>query len=335
MSRVAHVSILICTRDRPDELERCLRSLNTLRFAAGPHPEIDIVVVDNSGGASRTRSDAELAKLSGHPTQVVVEPRRGIPMARNKALAHRHGSADHVAFIDDDETAVPRWLDHLLAEARTRRAELVTGPVLTRLPLDTSAVVRDWYARVRGGRAPTGTRLPAAATNNLLIDCRWLADSNLRFDERIGLGSGGDTDFSVRARQTGAKIVWADRAMVWEWIPPTRATARAVVRDAWTYGATKERFAPALGLAAGLGAIPHRLSRELSEARRAATRSESIAMTVQSVAETAGRLGQMAGLRTDRYKHVVTTSGSDRDSHGHSRNMTYRQHDNETKEHPS
>ena len=53
-----------------------------------------------------------------------VEGRRGIPQARNAAVAVALERADFVAFIDDDEVPSPLWLAELLrlrAELARRR----------------------------------------------------------------------------------------------------------------------------------------------------------------------------------------------------------------------
>ena len=104
-----------------------LEGLDRLRFAKVPPPAVEIVVVDNDP-AGPTCALLESVKL-GHnwPLRCYVEPRRGIPYARNRAIASIEGRADFVAFVDDDEIPAPEWLDELLHVQRSYDADVVAG----------------------------------------------------------------------------------------------------------------------------------------------------------------------------------------------------------------
>jgi GT2 family glycosyltransferase len=111
-------SVVICTRDRPDALRRCLASLpqQTLR------PR-EIIVVDNASTDARTRDVAEAAGAI-----YVREERPGLDIARNTGA--RRASSPIVAYTDDDVLLHPAWLERLVAAFDAPEIAAVTGLVL-------------------------------------------------------------------------------------------------------------------------------------------------------------------------------------------------------------
>nr|WP_246370891.1 glycosyltransferase family A protein [Phenylobacterium haematophilum] len=116
--RPPSVSVVICTRDRPDELRRCLASLpsQTLR-------PLEVIVVDNASAGGATRAVAQDANVV-----YVREDRPGLDYARNTGAATAHGEI--VAYTDDDVLLHPNWLQNLVAGFETPAIGAVTGLVL-------------------------------------------------------------------------------------------------------------------------------------------------------------------------------------------------------------
>ncbi len=112
------VAVVICTRNRPEQLRRCLASLTELSLA----PD-EIVVVDNASDGDATRLVATEAGVT-----YVFEPQRGLSHARNTGIAST--SSDIVAFTDDDVVVHPDWLSRLLAGFWSESVMSVTGLVL-------------------------------------------------------------------------------------------------------------------------------------------------------------------------------------------------------------
>ena len=105
----------------------------------------------------------------------------------------------------------------------------------------------------RGGffvekRYPTGTALEHGGIGNALIHTRVLADVDPPFDERMSLAGGEDTLFFLRLTRAGRKIVWSDEAVVWEYIPQSRARAqwilKRVYRTSNTWGFCERELEP-------------------------------------------------------------------------------------------
>jgi glycosyltransferase involved in cell wall biosynthesis len=122
------VSIVVATRDRPGDLQRCLRSLERQRS----NRRIEIVVVDNNPGSRLTRR-----AVREFPNVVVVdEPRPGLSYARNRGIAAATG--DLIVTTDDDVTCPDDWIERLVAPFHRDDVMIVTGNVLP-ADLDTRA----------------------------------------------------------------------------------------------------------------------------------------------------------------------------------------------------
>jgi succinoglycan biosynthesis protein ExoM len=229
------VAICVATLQRPLLLQALLESLAGLTFRRVP-VELFIVVVDNDPGEPAREAVEAARETVPYPILYAVEPRRGIPHARNHGVgvALREG-ADFVAFIDDDEVAAPDWLDELLAVQRRTGADVVGGPALPRF----APGVPQWVIDGRFFTYPryaTGEVIPIAATNNVLVAAHLLRDTPEPFDPGFGLSGMDDSHFFMRVKQAGAKLVWADEAVVEEFIPVSRARARWIIKRAFRIG---------------------------------------------------------------------------------------------------
>jgi GT2 family glycosyltransferase len=111
-------SVVICTRDRPDELGICLSSLPQQSY-----PPREIIVVDNASRDQRTR---EVAMAAG--VTYVREDRPGLDIARNTGALC--ATSDVVAYTDDDVLLHPRWLEQLVLAVDAPEIGAVTGLVL-------------------------------------------------------------------------------------------------------------------------------------------------------------------------------------------------------------
>lgn len=230
------LDVCIVTFRRPQGLLRLLGALQQLELPE-PAPDLRVVVVDNDREES-ARAVCEDADTWLHfPLVYVVEKRRGIPQARNTAIATSLDRAEFLAFIDDDEEPSRDWLAELLRVQTSRNADAVAGPCLPRF----EEAPPHWIERGRlfdRPRHTTGMRIDYAFTHNVLVSTRSLAAMDRLFDEEMALIGGSDGEFFRRFASRGHRIVWADSAPVYEWIPPSRARLVWILRRSFRVGAT-------------------------------------------------------------------------------------------------
>ena len=101
------VSVVVCTRDRPQSLTNTLRDLAALKYSP-----FEVVVIDNAPGSDATRN-IMLNEFADDPRfRYVHEPRPGLSCARNRGILEASG--DIVAFTDDDVRVDPWWLDGII-----------------------------------------------------------------------------------------------------------------------------------------------------------------------------------------------------------------------------
>jgi GT2 family glycosyltransferase len=113
------ISVCICTRNRPDELRRCLNSLRASSVAVA-----QTVVSDDS-----TDSRTEAILSSEYPwVRYVVGPRTGLAANRNHALEQTTGS--HVLFLDDDACLGADFLRETLAVLAPEQGEIDADRVI-------------------------------------------------------------------------------------------------------------------------------------------------------------------------------------------------------------
>ncbi|HIK04017.1 MAG TPA: glycosyltransferase [Trichormus sp. M33_DOE_039] len=113
------ISVVICTRNRPEQLERCLRSLLNLS-----HPPQQIIVVDNAPSNDTTRQIvAQIPQV-----EYVLEPKPGLSLARNTGI--RHSTGEIIAFTDDDVEVHPDWCLRLQQAFVNPQVLAVTGLML-------------------------------------------------------------------------------------------------------------------------------------------------------------------------------------------------------------
>ena len=128
-------SVVVCTRDRPTQLDRCLEAVARLDY-----PRFDVLVVDNAPQDGRTR---EVAARWG--SRYIVEPVPGVNRARNRGA--RTCDTDIVAYLDDDSICEPTWLSGLVPEFRDPQVMAITGRIL---PLKVTTEAERLFAS-RGG----------------------------------------------------------------------------------------------------------------------------------------------------------------------------------------
>jgi glycosyltransferase involved in cell wall biosynthesis len=148
LATAPHITVVICTRERPGALARCLDSV-----LAQQYPSFRVLVVDNAPITDATGEVVRAAARRG-PVDYVLERKAGLSFARNAAVAAAPGEI--LAWIDDDERADPHWLAEIArALADHPEADVVSG-VIVPAELETRAQV--WFEQFGGHSKGRGFR---------------------------------------------------------------------------------------------------------------------------------------------------------------------------------
>jgi GT2 family glycosyltransferase len=216
----ATVSVIVCTRNRPGELERLLGSL-----ASMPLQPTEIIVVDNAPTSSLT----EEVVAAAEGCRYVLEPRPGLSIARNRGVRATIG--DIVAFVDDDTVVHPDWLWRLAACFDSPDTMAVTGLVLP-AALETEAQLafqrelgglNHGYRRVRfdseffADWEPRGVPAWFVGAGANMAFRREAFRKVGGFDERLGAGAAGcseDSEIWYRLLADGWTCIYEPSAVV-------------------------------------------------------------------------------------------------------------------------
>jgi glycosyltransferase involved in cell wall biosynthesis len=229
-----HITVCICTYQRPQLLARLLKALE--RQKTGGLFTYSVAVVDNDRRETGRRTVEEAAATGSIPVQYDVEPEQNIALARNRAV--RNATGTHIAFLDDDERPIDTWLLSLYRTCRTCAADGALGPVKPEFPTPPPAWIVKGRICERTSHA-TGTVLrhyTDTRTGNVLFDSSIFTGEDRPFDPHFGRTGGEDTDFFRRMLSRGRTFVWCNEAEAYEMVPPERLTRSYYLRRALLRG---------------------------------------------------------------------------------------------------
>jgi glycosyltransferase involved in cell wall biosynthesis len=209
-------TVAVCTRNRTEDLRRCLDALMQM-----PDDGQEFLVIDNCPSNDDTQ---QLVKLYSR-VRYVLESRPGLNIARNRALTEARN--DVVAFTDDDATPDINWLRSIVRNFNNSLVKCVTGLTLP-LELETdgqeafekySPFGKGFKRIVHSGqsRNPLSTGEVGAGAN-MALHKSLLQDIGY-FDEALDAGtithSGGDHEYFARILIAGYNIVYEPEALSW------------------------------------------------------------------------------------------------------------------------
>lgn len=243
LSHFPSLSVAVCTKDRPDNVERLLRSLLPLQRAE-EQPQFEILIVDNAPSDDRTQT-----LVAAYPrVRYVREPKAGLNFARNCALHTATGEL--LAFLDDDVTVDRQWLHGLWeAWAENPDAGAFTGLVLP-YELATSAQIlfeqRGGFGRgfekIRYGQVLPGNPLYPCGAGIFGAGCNMAFRRQVLldlggFDEALDTGKplpgGGDLDSFYRVIRAGYPLVYEPQYAVYH---QHRRELSQLRHQYWTWG---------------------------------------------------------------------------------------------------
>ena len=213
------ISVIVCTRNRSDDLRRCLKAVCQLSY-----PNFETIVVDNAPTDNSTASVC--AEFS---VRRVCEPIPGLDNARNRGIHDATG--DIVAFVDDDAEPDALWLIQIADSFADASVMAVSGFVAP-AELETDPQVHfefDYGGMGHGFRRRRISR-DDLSDRELLWASSFGVGTNMAFRksvfEDVGFfdvtldvgtpsGGGGDVEMLHRIVARGHMLVYEPSAIVW------------------------------------------------------------------------------------------------------------------------
>ena len=222
----ASEAVVICTRNRPDELKQTLNSI-----AAHP-PDLDLLlaVIDAGDDQHRTHTRSLVEGFDTLPSaHWSYTDTPSLARQRNTAIDRLPASVEIVHFIDDDVTVRPGYFEALSAALRSDSDVGGTGGIITERPQGVPSSSPERLRRLFFlGHSDPGRVLPSGYATNAqhprtnsahgLRKTEWLSGCSSsyrrdllerhRFDETLtGYSMLEDLDLSYRIRQQARLIV--------------------------------------------------------------------------------------------------------------------------------
>ena len=204
------ISIIVCTRDRPESLKRCVNSI-----LSNNYDSMELLIVDQSED-----SKSRLFVESLNDPRVIVKKieTRGLACARNLALRLSKGKI--ITFTDDDCVVAKDWIKNVLYEFSTRPdIAAVYGRVLPygKIKEDMFCHAINESEELEIIEAPI---LPhTLGHGNNMSFRKEIFEEIGNFEEMLGAGTkfyaGEDTDFTLRLMERGFKLCYSPRPLVY------------------------------------------------------------------------------------------------------------------------
>jgi GT2 family glycosyltransferase len=239
------VSIIIPTRNRPERIPSCLRSLLALNY-----PHFEIIVVDNAPSTSATADLIQQSYREVPQVRYVREDHPGLSWAHNCGRMAARGEI--LAFTDDDVVVDPYWLIELIRGfSLADNVGCVTGLVL---PLELETPAQLWFEEFGGfnkgftrrifdmeGNHPKTPLYPYTAGRfgtgaNMAFTAAFLESAG-GFDLALGTGTpaqnGEDLAVFFQVVSQGYKLVYTPAALLYHL---HRQDYAGLVKQIYTYG---------------------------------------------------------------------------------------------------
>ena len=192
------VSLLLCTRNRAEQLKYCLEYISRLESSCS----WELVVVDNGSTDDTSRVLVEYAAKVPFPVTILYEGRPGQRLGLNQALRVARG--DIIALTDDDCYVAPDYVDRVREIFDDPRIGFAGGRVdlfdPTDYPITIATSTEQEYLPPRSYVVP-GWLLGA----NMMFR-RHVLETIGGFDPELGPGTrfyGDDVDAQARASFAG------------------------------------------------------------------------------------------------------------------------------------
>ena len=239
------ISVIICTRDRADSLRQTLNSVFDPTNLQSP--DWEVVVVDNNSGDHTARVCRDYQATFPGQFRFLVEKKPGKSSALNAAIAAARG--EFLAFTDDDVTCAPNYIQGIQDVLLEHSADAIQGRIL----LDCEGGHPDWldhYLGLTVGWRDCGGQVVeldgTLCGTNMIVRAEVFRKLG-GFLPELGpgvIGLGEETEFTLRMRQAGCRLLYAPQILIRHRLPRTRLTRPFIRKRFFQQGRAEAYFAP-------------------------------------------------------------------------------------------
>ena len=232
-------SVVVCTRDRADDLAALLPHLN--RQVVRPEVDWEIVVVDNGSTDATPRVLHEAAARSSVALRTLDVPEPGLAAARNRGWQAASGAI--IAFLDDDSIPEPGWLQALLDAYEDPSVAGVVGRLLPRThgpsladldPAWLRIYTFDHGAHPRVVRELTGANM--SARRSTLVEIGGLDERLGRIGDCLLAGDDNDLCQSIQNAPGKHRIVYQPTALAHHTLHTAALTPALLIKRTYCGG---------------------------------------------------------------------------------------------------
>jgi glycosyltransferase involved in cell wall biosynthesis len=227
-------TVILCTYNRSESLTKTLASAARLKLPESV--DWEVLVVDNNSNDQTREVTEDFCRQYPEHFRYLFEPRQGKSYALNRGIGEARG--DIIAFIDDDVTFEPTWLQNLTASLHHGQWAGAGGRILPQgaLALPNWVPLEDRYSLAPLGifnpSLPAGPLAEPPFGTNMAFHRR-VFERHGGFRVDLGPGDGlehpqksEDSEFGHRLISAGNALRYEPSAVVFHAVPSNRLTKK-------------------------------------------------------------------------------------------------------------
>lgn len=201
------ISVGIITRNREEQLLRCLDSLNKQTVK----PD-EIIVVDNAS-IDNTKKTLLLFR-NKLPIRYIYEKGIGRAFARNRVLKEAKGEI--LAFTDDDCVPAMDWVEQIIKAHQKYPNEIATqGKIMAPSRKNFCDIIRQFYRENRWKSYESEGDIIFMDTKNASLKIKLMNKHKISFDNNFNKCSEEDRELAKQILSLGLKIIFVPKIQVY------------------------------------------------------------------------------------------------------------------------
>jgi len=214
-SVVPSVSVIVLTHNRKSYVLACLKSILSMSY-----PNYDVIVVDN-GSTDGTYE----AIRRGFPSVRLLRSTKNLGGAGGRNLGIKNATGKYLLFVDDDVVVDKNLLNEFVSLIQKHPICILSPKILDytdssrflgishNINLLTGKASGVGYGEWDREQFDENMEVPMVGATCMFVEKKTLEKVGL-FDETLNIPY-EDSDFCLRARKCGVKVVYVYRAKVW------------------------------------------------------------------------------------------------------------------------